>query len=151
MRHGVCDEAGSGIGVAIAALNASYRNMRRRRQSQCVGAVMARRAIRVSRLMKVGCAGPTREAGSRFRVASDAVAAGSCHVICVRCSAGRAAGALCGVRAVVARVAAGGAHRGMIHRVDSKVCRCIDVAITALNRPHRNMRGEVCPVAVLAL
>ena len=47
MRHRVGREAGRRIGVAAAALNAGHRNVRRRGQPQCVGAVVTGRAIRV--------------------------------------------------------------------------------------------------------
>ena len=54
MVHGVGGEGRSGIGVAIAALNASHRDMRRRGVAGRRRAVVAARAIGVCRPMRIG-------------------------------------------------------------------------------------------------
>ena len=63
MIHRVGREACSRIGVAIATLKRSGRNVRRRGQASCGGAVVAARTVGVGRRMGKRGAGPCRGAG----------------------------------------------------------------------------------------
>ena len=80
VRHRVGRETRCSIRVAVAALHDAGRNMWRRGQAQCGGAVVATRTIGVARLMRVGATGPTVEGRSRGGVAGDAVAPRGRHV-----------------------------------------------------------------------
>ena len=138
--HRVGDEARRRVGVAVAALDAGHRDVRRRRQAQRRRAVVTARAIGVARSVNVFCARPTREARGRTGVAGDAVAPGGRHVTGVGCRALRTVRALSRIGPVVAGVAAAGTHRRMVHRVGDEARRGAGVAVAALNAGHRNVR-----------
>ena len=131
--HRVGDEARRRVGVAVAALHGTGRNVRRRRQPGRGGAVVAARAIGVARLVDVGAAGPAGEARGRAGVAGDAVAAAGRDVTGIGGGALRTLGALGRVRAVVAGVAAARAHRRVVHRVGGEARRRVGVAVAALD------------------
>ena len=66
--HRVGDETRRRIGVAVAALDAGYRNMRRRRHAGRGGAVVTARAIGVGRLVDDTCRQPSwRRSRLRWR------------------------------------------------------------------------------------
>ena len=106
MGHRVGDETRRRVGVAIAALDAGHRNMRRRGLAGRDRAVVAARAIGVARLVGVDGTGPAGEGRGRAGVAGDAVASRRRHVAGIRGRSQRALGAFADVRAVVAGVAA---------------------------------------------
>ena len=140
MVHRIGDEARCRIGVAIAALNAGYRDMRRCGVAGCRRAVVTARAIGIAGLVDIDATSPTREVTGRRRVAGGAVPSTGRHVAGIRCRSLRALRAFARVRTVVAGVAAARAHRRMIHRVaDEARCR-IGVAIAALDASYRDMR-----------
>ena len=136
--HCVGYEAHCRIVVAVAALNRRRRDMRRRRHAGRRRSIVTAKAVCIARLMDVDAARPAQEAGAR--VTGDAVAAGSCDVVRERGGAERAFGALARVRTVVTGVAAGRAHRRMVHRVGDETRRRIGVAVAALDAGDRNMR-----------
>jgi len=74
-------------------------------------------------------------------MAGDAVAAAGRQVS--GRSAERTFCSFAGVGAVVAGVAAAGAHLGVVHGVDAETCRRVLVAVAALERPGRNMRRRL--------
>ena len=80
MRHRVGRKARRRIGVAVAALDAGHRNVRRRSVAGRYRAVVAARAIGVARLMGVNGPSPAGEGRGRAGVAGDAVAPGRRHV-----------------------------------------------------------------------
>jgi hypothetical protein len=73
--HRVGDKARCRIGVAIAALNARHRNVRRRLQTSRGGAVMATRTIGIGGRMGEFSTGPAGKGGGRAGVTGDAVRA----------------------------------------------------------------------------
>jgi hypothetical protein len=80
VRHRVGRKARCRIGVAIAALDAGHRNVRRRSVAGRYRAVVAARAIGVARLMGIDGPSPAGEGRGRAGVAGDAVTPGRCHV-----------------------------------------------------------------------
>ena len=140
MVHRVGGEARRRIGVAIAALDAGDRNVRRRRHAGRRRAVVAVRAIGVGRLVNEGATGPAREGRGRTGVAGHAILAIGRDVTGIRRSPLRTFGALARIGAVVAGVAAGAAHRRVVHRIGVEARRRIGVAIAALHDTGRNMR-----------
>ena len=140
VRHRVGRKARRRIGVAIAALDAGHRDVRRRGIAGRSRAVVTARAIRVARLVNVSRPRPAGEGRGRAGVAGDAVLTIGRHVAGIRCGSCRAFCALRGVRAVVAGIAAAGAHRRVRHRVGRKARRGIGVAIAALDAGHRDVR-----------
>ena len=71
--HRVGDEARRRVGVAVAALDAGHRNVRRRGLAGRGRAVVTARAIGVGRLVGVGAARPAGEGRGRAGVTGDAV------------------------------------------------------------------------------
>ena len=138
--HRIGDEARRRVGVAVAALDAGRRDMRRRGLAGRGRAVVTARAVGVGRLMGVSAAGPTGEACRRARMTGDAVPAVRRHMTGIRGGALRALGALARVGAVVAGVAACSAHRRVVHRVGDEARRRVGVAVAALHDAGRNMR-----------
>ena len=111
MTHRVGGEGRRRIGVAVAALHDTARNMRRRSHPGGGGAVVAARAIGIGGLVDVSATRPTGETGRRTGVASNAVAATGRDVAGVRCGTPRTFGAFARVGTVMAGVTAGRAHR----------------------------------------
>ena len=140
MGHRVGDEARRRIGVAIAALDAGDRDMRRRGVAGCDRPVVAARTIGIARLVGVDGTGPAGEGCGRAGMAGDAVASRRRHVAGIRGRSQRALGAFADVRAVVAGVAARRAHRRVVHRVGDETGRRIGVATAALDAGDRDMR-----------
>ena len=141
--HGVGREARCGIGMAGAALDARHGNVWRRGLSSCVRAVVTIRAIGVGRGMDVGATGPGDIAATHSsRVAGHAILAIGRDVPWEVGGAVGALGALRGVGAIVAGVAATGADCGVTccpHGVGGEAWRSIDVAVAALDARHRNV------------
>ena len=94
MGHRVGGEARRRVGVAIAALDAGHRNMRRRGVAGRDRPVVAARAIGIARLVGVNAARPAGEGRGRAGVAGEAVASRRRHVAGIRGRAQRALGAL---------------------------------------------------------
>ena len=140
VSHRVGDEACRRVGVAIAALDAGDRDMRRRGVAGCDRPVVAAYAIGIARLVGVNAARPTGEGGGRAGVAGDAVASCRRHMAGIRGRTLRSFGALRGIGTVVTGVAARRAHRRMGHRVGDEACRRVGVAIAALDAGDRDMR-----------
>ena len=82
--HRVADETRRGIGMAIAALDAGDRDMRRGRHAQRNFSIVTSRANRIAWLMNVCPAGPTRESRGSTRMAGDAVSTARRDVVYVR-------------------------------------------------------------------
>jgi len=153
MTHCVCRKARRRVAVAIAALNPRHRNVRRRGHAGRGGAVVAARAVGVGRRVDMSPASPARETRCRAGVAGDAVGPIGRHMARERGSAQRAFRALADIRTVVARIAAAGADRRVIHRVGREACGRIVMAVAALDPCHRNMRRRChagCRGAVVA-
>jgi hypothetical protein len=141
--HGVGDKARCRVGVAVAALNSSHWNVRRRLHASRGGAVVAARAIGVGGRMFECPARPAGEGRSRAGVTGDAVGAIGCDMSRIRCGPDRALCTLAGERPVVAGVASAGADRRVArnaHRIGNKTRRRVGVAVAALNSRHRDVR-----------
>jgi hypothetical protein len=80
MVHCVGHKTCRGIGVAIAALDAGHRNMRRRGHPGRCCPVVTTRAIGIACLMDISAACPACISRGRTGMAGDAVAATSRHV-----------------------------------------------------------------------
>ena len=140
VTHRIGRETRCRVGVAVAALDPSHRNVRRRGLAGRGGAVVAARAIGVGRRVNVGAPSPAGKGRCRAGVTGDAVAAVGGDVTGERCRALRALGALAGIGPVVAGIAAAGADRAVIHGVGREARRGIVVAVAALDPRHRHMR-----------
>ena len=90
--------------------------------------------------MDVSATRPTGEAGRRAGVTGNAVAAAGCDVAGIRCGALRTFRAFARIRAVMTGVAAGRAHRRVVHRVADEARCGLGVAIAALDASDRDMR-----------
>ena len=94
--------------------------------------------------MGEGAAGPADKAAAhRLRMARRAIQSVGCNVSRIGRGAVGALRTLRGVAATVARIAARGGDRAMIHGVANKARGGVGVAIAALDRSRRNMgRGR---------
>ena len=137
VRHCVGSEARRGIGVAVAALDAGHRDVRRRGISGCRDTVVAIRAIRVGRLMDVYAAGPTRVGRLGGGVTDCAVLAACRHVTGIRRRTICTLGSLARVATIVARVATAATDRRVRHRVGREARRGIGMTAAALHGPRR--------------
>src|SRR6516164_3944218 len=148
MVHRVGGEARSRIGVAVAALESTRRNVRRSGVASRSGTVVAVRAIGVGCRMDVGATGKARIAAAH----SESMA---CHAILaigrdmprIVGDAVGAFGTLRAVGAIVAGVAAAGADCGVTrlpHGVSGEARCGIDMAVAALDARHGNVwrRGQ---------
>ena len=131
--HRVGDEARRRVGVAVAALDAGHRDVRRRRLAGRGRAVVTVRAVRVGGRVDVCRPRPAGEAIRCLGVAGDAILAIRGQMASIGCGAQRALGALARVGAVVTGVAAARAHRRVVHRVGDEARRRVGVAVAALD------------------
>ena len=115
VRHCVGSEARRSIGMAVAALDAGYRDVWRRGVASCRDTIMAIRAIRVGRLMDVCAAGPTRVGRPGGGVTGYAVLTAGRHVTGIRGRTIGTLGSLARVAAIVARVTTAATHRRVRH------------------------------------
>ena len=141
--HGVGRKAHRRVDVAIAALNAGHRDMRRRLHTGRGGAVVAARTVGVSRGMGKRSADPAGESRGGAGMAADAVLAIGRDVTREGCRTQGALGAFAGERTVVTGVAAAGVDGRVsrhAHGVGRETCHRVGVAAAALNAGHRNMR-----------
>ena len=146
MVHRIGDKARCRIRVAVAALDASDRDMRWRRIASRYGPVVAARAVGVACLMDVRGTSPACIGSAGAGVAGDAVTTARRHVAGVRRGGLRPLRALACERAVVTSIAAAGTHRRMVHRIGGKArCRIV-MAVAALNAGDRDVRrrGIAC-------
>jgi len=141
MIHCIGGEARRGIAVAVAALDAGGRDVRRCRHAGRGGAVVTARAIGVGRRMRVGAAGKADIAATcRAGVAGRAILAAGGDMPGIGGGAVSTLRALRGVGAVVTGIATCRGHRRVIHRVGGEVRCGIAVAVAALDARGRNMR-----------
>ena len=138
--HRVGDEARRRVGVAVAALDAGHRDVRRRGIAGRGRPVVTARAIGVARLMGVDAAGPAREVWPQLAWQVTQSRPVGRHVTGIGRSSLRALGALARVGTVVTGVAAARAHRRVVHRVGDEARRGVGVAVAALDAGHRDMR-----------
>ena len=143
VSHGVGREVRCRIGVAVAALNAGHRHVRRRLQTGRGGAVVAARAVGIGGRVGILPARPAGERRGRAGVAGNTVAAIGRDVARERGRALRALRTFAGERAVVTGVAPAGADRTVSHGVGREVRRRIGMAVAALNAGHRHMRRRL--------
>jgi len=143
MVHRVGREARCRVGVAVAALNSRYRDVRRRDHAGRRGAVVAARAVGVGCRVGECSARPAGERRGRTRVAGHAILAAGRHVARQRSCTLGALRSLSRVRAIVASITSAGADRGMVHRVGREARRRICVTIAALNSRHRDVRRRL--------
>ena len=140
MVHRVGREARGSVGVAIAALNPGHGDVRRRGQASRRGTVVTARAIGVGGRVSKFAARPAGEACRRAGMARDAIRTIRRNVTGERSRPERALGTLAGVGAVMAGVAAAGAHRRVIHRVGREARGSVIMTVAALNPGHGDVR-----------
>jgi hypothetical protein len=138
--HGVGSKARRSIGVAVAALDAGNRDVRRRGVAGCRDTIVAIRAVRIGRLMDICAAGPTRVGRLGGGVTGYAVLPAGRHVTGIGRRTISTLGSLARVAAIVAGVTTAATDRRVRHRVGREARRGIGVTAAALHGPRRDVR-----------